>query len=101
MPQLGRHDGCVSTAILLLQPTEESPHLPFDLCCIHFHPVLLDPASTLWQGYYGLDHGAGHPRRRRLQVEAPKPLKNWEFGDPFPYAGWPKVAGAVIEAQVG
>jgi hypothetical protein len=29
-----------------------------------------------------------------------KSLKNWEFVDPFRHAGWPKVAGAVIEAQI-
>jgi hypothetical protein len=46
----------------------------------------------------GLDHGAGHPSRRRSSVEAPKCLKDWEFGDPFRHAWWPKVAGAVIEA---
>ena len=49
----------------------------------------------------GLDHGAGHPSRRRSSVEAPKCLKNWEFDDPFRHAWWPKVAGAVIEARVG
>jgi hypothetical protein len=32
------------------------------------------------------------------QVEAPKPLKTWGFGDPFHHAGWLKVADAVIEA---
>src|SRR6266404_7565921 len=46
-----------------------------------------------------LDHGAGHPSRRRFEVEAHKSLKNWEFGDPFHQARWPKVAGAVIEAR--
>src|SRR6266446_5864566 len=34
------------------------------------------------------------------QGEAPKPLKNWEFGDPAPHAWWPKVADTVIEAQL-
>ena len=33
------------------------------------------------------------------QGEAPKPLKNWEFGDPVPHAWWPKVADTVIEAR--
>ena len=33
------------------------------------------------------------------QVEAPKPLKNWGFGDPGHQAWWPKMAGAVIEAD--
>jgi hypothetical protein len=32
------------------------------------------------------------------QGEAPKPLKNWELGDPVPHAWWPKVADTVIEA---
>jgi hypothetical protein len=32
------------------------------------------------------------------RVEAPKPLKNWAFGDFVHYAGRPKVADAVIEA---
>src|SRR5712691_7428428 len=46
MPQLGRLDGCISTAILFRQPPEEPPHLPCDLCYIHFHAVLLAPEST-------------------------------------------------------
>jgi hypothetical protein len=35
-----------------------------------------------------------------VSVEAPKPLKNWGFGDPIHHAGWPKVADAVIEAYL-
>src|SRR5467141_299737 len=34
----------------------------------------------------GLDHGAGHPSRRRSSVEAPMCLKNWAFDDPFRHA---------------
>jgi hypothetical protein len=34
------------------------------------------------------------------QVEAPNYLRKWEFGDSAFYAGWPKVADAVIEAAM-
>src|SRR6266852_3863419 len=53
MPQLGRLYGRIPTSVLLRQPTEEALHLPFDICCIHFHAVLLDPELIPSQGYYG------------------------------------------------
>jgi hypothetical protein len=45
MPQFGRLDCGIPTPILLRQPPEEALHLPFDICWIHFHAVLLDPES--------------------------------------------------------
>jgi hypothetical protein len=56
MPELGRLDGCIPTAILLRQPPEESLHLLFDLCGIPVHAALLDPEFTPWEGYYGFSN---------------------------------------------
>ena len=33
-------------------------------------------------------------------VEAPNPLKIWAFGTGQNYSRWPKVANAVIEAEI-
>ena len=46
MPQLGRLNGRLPTAILLRQPPEEPLHLLFDLGCISVHAVLLAPEFT-------------------------------------------------------
>ena len=47
----------------------------------------------------GFDHGAGHPRLFLDDAKAPNCQKNNGFGDLGNYSEWPKVAGAVIQAQ--
>jgi len=47
MPQLGRLDGRLPPSIFLRQPTEESLHLPFNLCCIHCYTALLNLGHPL------------------------------------------------------
>src|SRR5262249_8805467 len=56
MPQFRGFDGRIPPSVLLREPTEEALHLPFDLCWIPFHPILLDPVLTPEQGYYVADN---------------------------------------------
>jgi hypothetical protein len=50
-------------------------------------------------GKLGFDHGAGHPRLFLDDAKAPNCQKNNGFGDLGNYSEWPKVAGAVIQAE--
>ena len=47
----------------------------------------------------GFDHGAGHPLLFLDDANAPNCQKNNGFSDLDNYAEWPKVAGAVIQAN--
>jgi hypothetical protein len=47
----------------------------------------------------GFDHGAGHPLLFLDSAKAPNGQKNNGFNDLGNYSEWPKVAGAVIQAQ--
>ena len=48
----------------------------------------------------GFDHGAGHPLLFLDDAKAPNCQKNNGFSDLGNYSEWPKVAGAVIQAEV-
>jgi hypothetical protein len=48
----------------------------------------------------GFDHGAGHPRLFLDDAKAPNCQKNNGFSDLGNYSEWPKVAGAVIQAEL-
>jgi hypothetical protein len=58
-----------------------------DLCC--------DSAAE------GIDHDAGHPLLLLCYAKAPNHRKNKGFKDFANYSQWPKVAGAMIEAERG
>ena len=47
----------------------------------------------------GFDHGAGHPLLFLDDAKAPNCQKNNGFNDLGNYSAWPKVAGAVIQAN--
>ena len=47
----------------------------------------------------GFDHGAGHPLLFLDDAKAPNCQKNNGFSDLGNYSEWPKVAGAVIQAE--
>ena len=49
----------------------------------------------------GFDHGAGHPLLFLDDAKAPNCQKNNWFSDLGNYSEWPKVAGAVIQADLG
>jgi len=48
----------------------------------------------------GFDHGAGHPLLFLDDAKAPNCRKNNGFMDLGNYSEWPKVAGAVIKADI-
>jgi hypothetical protein len=48
----------------------------------------------------GFDHGAGHPLLLLCNAKAPNYSNNKAFNDLAHYSEWPKVAGAVIKAQM-
>jgi hypothetical protein len=48
----------------------------------------------------GFDHGAGHPFLFLDDAKAPHCRKNNGFKDLGNYSEWPKVAGAVIQADI-
>jgi len=48
----------------------------------------------------GFDHGAGHPLLFLDDAKAPNCQKNNGFNGLGNYSEWPKVAGAVIQAQM-
>jgi hypothetical protein len=52
-------------------------------------------------GVPGFDHGAGHPLLFLDDAKAPNCRKNRGFKDLGNYSEWPKVAGAVIKANIG
>ena len=56
MPQLRGFDGRIPPSGLRRQPPEETLHLPFDLCWIPCHPLLLAPGLMPEQGYYVADN---------------------------------------------
>ena len=47
----------------------------------------------------GFDHGAGHPLLFLDDAKAPNCQKNNGFNGLGNYSEWPKVAGAVIQAE--
>jgi len=49
--------------------------------------------------FFGFDHGAGHPLLFLDDAKAPHGRNNNEFKDLGNYSEWPKVAGAVINAD--
>ena len=56
-------------------------------------------ADAMIKAYIGLDHGAGHPLLFLDDAKAPNCQKNNGFNGLGNYSEWPKVAGAVIQAQ--
>jgi hypothetical protein len=46
-----------------------------------------------------MDHGAGHPLLLLCHAKAPNYRNNKGFKDFTNYSQWPKVAGAMIEAD--
>ena len=50
--------------------------------------------------FLGFDHGAGHPLLFLDDAKAPNCQKNNGFSDLGNYSEWPKVAGAVIQADI-
>ncbi len=50
--------------------------------------------------FSGFDHGVGHPLLLLCNAKAPNYRKNKAFKILGPYAEWPKVADAVIEAEI-
>jgi hypothetical protein len=55
--------------------------------------------SVSLDGVVGFDHGAGHPLLFLDDAKAPNCRKNNGFKDLGNYSEWPKVAGAVIQAE--
>jgi hypothetical protein len=59
--------------------------------------------GTPWQHIgrnAGFDHGAGHALLLLGNAKAPNYSKNKAFNDLAHYSEWPKVAGAVIKAEM-